>query len=66
VAQKDLQIIFCGTEDKRANVLTKSLGKIKHLRFKNELKIHENKNSTSTSSSFEEKVTLGLSNIKFN
>jgi hypothetical protein len=66
VAQKDLQIIFCGTEDMKANVLTKSLGKIKHLRFKSELKVHENRNSTSTSSFLEEKVMSGLNNIKFN
>jgi len=50
----------------RANVLTKSLGKIKQLRFKSELKVHENRNSKSTFSFLEKKVTLGLSNIKFN
>jgi hypothetical protein len=66
VAQKDLQIIFCGIENMRANVLTKSLGKIKHLPFKNEFKVHENINSTSTSFFLEEKITLSLSNIKFN
>jgi hypothetical protein len=43
VAQKDLQTIFCGTENMRANVLTKSLGKIKHLHFKSKLKVHETK-----------------------
>lgn len=69
VARKDLQIIFCGTKNMIANLLTKSLEKIKHLCFKSEVGVHENKNSTSTSSFLEKKVakyTLGLSNLKFN
>ncbi len=50
----------------RENMLTKSLGKIKHLRFKSELKVHENRITTSMFSFLEEKVTLCSSNIKFN
>ncbi len=69
VAWKDLQTIFCETKDMRANALKKSLEKIKQLHFKSELGIHENKNSTSTSSFLEKKSTkyiLGLTNLKFN
>jgi hypothetical protein len=40
VTQKEVQIIFCGTKNMIANVLTKSLEKIKHLCFKSELNIN--------------------------